>query len=130
MNADQKLKFLVLATVANMAGEQPPEYPCESIDEMYEIASNGDYLYDALNEVREGDVETGLPSPHSRNYETKEVASQLPDGSWVGWTYWYGGGKHGAPETIQWVDGVYDLDCVEEEKLVKVRTFSKRAEVV
>jgi hypothetical protein len=125
MTSEQKLKYLILVAAARMMGESAPKYPCEDIDELYENASR-DYVYDARSEVREGEVETGLDSPSSRYYETKEVAAQLPDGSWVGWTYWYGGGKHGNPESIEWMDGVYDLDCAEEEKLVKVRTFSPR----
>ena len=50
----------------------------------------------------------------------------MPDGSWVGWTYWYGGGKYGEPEAIDWMDDAYDLACTEEEKVVTVRTFTKQ----
>lgn len=81
-----------------------------------------DYKY----EMREGAIETGLPCEHSRHYESKSVAAQASDGSWGGWTYWYGGGKHGEPESIDWMNEAYDLDCKEEEKLVVVRTFSKK----
>lgn len=52
MNADQKLKYLILAAAARMSDEAPPEYPCENIDELYENATNGDFSYDARNEVR------------------------------------------------------------------------------
>lgn len=38
----------------------------------------------------------------------------------------YGGGKHGEPEAIDWIEHAYNLDCIEEEKLVVVRTFSKK----
>ena len=53
----------------------------------------------------------------------------MPDGSWVGWTYWYGGGKHAEPEVMDWMGEAYPLDCVEEEKMVTVRTFTKRKKV-
>ena len=35
----------------------------------------------------------------------------------------HGGGKHGEPEAIDWMDEAYDLDVTEEEKLVVVKTF-------
>lgn len=79
-----------------------------------------------VDEFREGEVETNIEAPWSRNYESKSVAAQMSDGSWVGWTYWYGGGKHANPEEIEWMGDAYDLECVEEEKLVVVRTFTKK----
>lgn len=81
---------------------------------------------DIKGDFRSGDVETGLPCEYSRHYESKAVAAQMVDGSWVGWTYWYGGGKHGEPEAIDWIDDAYDLDVTEEEKLVVVRTWKKK----
>jgi len=46
-------------------------------------------------------------------------------GDWVGWTYWYGGGKHGEPDAIDWLSDAYNLIVTEEEKLVVVRTYTK-----
>ena len=71
-------------------------------------------------------METGLKCEWSRHYESKAVAMKFPDGSWVGWTYWYGGGKHGEPSSIEWMDDAYDVDCHEEEKMVVVQTFKAR----
>ncbi len=48
------------------------------------------------------------------------------DGSWVGWTYWYGGGKHGEPGSIPWIEDAYDVTFVEQ--LVKVKQFHKAEE--
>ena len=36
--------------------------------------------------------------------------------------------KHGNPEEIDWIQYAYDVDCVSEEKLVVVHTFSKKGE--
>lgn len=86
---------------------------------------NEDYaLQDHISDFRCGQVETKLKCDWSRHYESKSVATQMSDGSWVGWTYWYGGGKYGEPESIDWMDQAYDLDCTEEEKMVIARTFS------
>lgn len=131
MNAQQKVKYLILATDAGFTGDEPLDYATatgESIDAAYGQLEEDDQHWDAISETRGGEVETGIPCQYSRHYEAKSVASKLPDGSWVGWTYWYGGGKHGEPEAIDWMEDAYDLSCVEEEKLVTVRTFTKADE--
>lgn len=126
MTPQQKIKHLVLSAHAKLYAEPEREVTAENIDEVYEEAEGDDYgLQDARSEVRGGEVETGLPCEWSRHYESKSVAARAPDGSWVGWTYWYGGGKHGEPESIDWIEHAYDLTCIEEQKVVTVRTFSK-----
>jgi hypothetical protein len=58
---------------------------------------------------------------YSRHYEVKAVAKQL-GGRWVSWLYWYGGGKHGEPDSIDWID---DSIFLEEGEPVIVKTFRK-----
>lgn len=128
MTAQQKIKQLAMIRAAEWAEVELPPLTAENIDDEYDAANEGelgDYLQDACNEIRAGQVKTGLPCEWSRHYESESVAAKLPDGSWVGWTYWYGGGKHGEPEAIDWIDGAYDLTCTEEEKMVTVCTFAK-----
>lgn len=96
-----------------------------SDEKVQDLWEEFDCLGDAESEIREGEVETNIPCDYSRHYESKSVAMQCVDGSWVGWTYWYGGGKHGEPEAIDWMEDAYYLDCVEEQKMVTVRQFSK-----
>ncbi len=97
----------------------------ENVDDLYQLFYEHDLLYDAINEFRSSGIETNLECDWSRHYESKAVARQMPDGSWIGWTYWYGGGKHGEPQAIDWMDDAYDVTVIEEEKLVTVRTFTK-----
>lgn len=101
----------------------------ESIDKLYKFYDENDwvqdYEQDYEQDFRAGDYKTDLPCEWSRHYETISVASQMYDGSHCGWTYWYGGGKHGESEAVDWIGRSYDLNCVEEEKLVTVRTFTK-----
>lgn len=85
-----------------------------------------DQCDEAINEFREGQVETNITPDWSRHYESKSVATKLRDGSWVGWTYWYGGGKHGNPEEIPWMGDAYELDVVEEQKMVTVYNFTRK----
>jgi hypothetical protein len=112
----QKLQYLML-----VADGRDVPYQAEEIDRA--VASYWD-IGEAYDKVRSTGISTGLPSPYSRHYEAREVAQQLPDDSWVGWTYWYGGGKHGNPEEVEWMEHAYDVHCVEEQKLMTVRTFT------
>ncbi len=129
MNATQKLKREILVQAQTDCPEQfqfGELNTGEQVDAAYETLVLADAHWDYESERRCGQVETGLPCESSRHYESKSVAAKLSDGSWVGWTYWYGGGKHGEPEAIEWLAYAYDLECVEEEKVVLVRTFTKK----
>ena len=129
MTPKQKIKHAILQIIASWDEEPAPDVTAENVDELYDAADES-YVKDARNEVRSSGIETGLPCKGSRNYESELVAAKMPDGSWVGWDYcyWHGGGKHGEPEDIDWMDDAYDLDCAEEEKVVIVRTFKKVGE--
>lgn len=126
MTPEQKLKWAVLARVAGWEGNPAPDYPCQNVDELYEKLVDEDAHWDGKSEVRSGEVETKLPCEYSRHYERKAVAMRFPDNSWVGWTYWYGGGKHSEPEAIDWMEYAYELDCNEEERTVIVQTFKEK----
>jgi len=125
MTPEQKLKWAILAKSAEWCKELALEYPCENVGELYDQLVEQDAHWEGVSEVRCSGIDTGLPAKHSRHYESKAVAMQMPDKTWVGWTYWYGGGKHGEPEGIDWMGEAYDVECAEEEKLVIVRTFSE-----
>lgn len=112
-------KDLDLGAVINSLG-------ADNVDELYEsLLVEPGLHWDYESEFREGEYNTGLPSDCNRHYECREVATKLNDGTWVGWTYWYGGGKYGEPESIDWMSDAYFLDVKEEEKLVVVREFKK-----
>ena len=119
---DDDLKALVLAWSKNPSSE--------SLDVLYEHAEEQfpDSLQDARSECRGGDEVTDVPVKADfrilRHYDATSVAAQMPDGSWIGWINFHGGGKHGEPEAIEWMQDAYHLDVKEEEKIVVVRTFS------
>jgi len=127
MTPHQKLKHLVLLTaeITDMHGK-PIKITEDNIDDLYDDAYYGDEycLSDIIHGLRSGDFKTDLPCDYSRHYEAYSVAAKAPDGTYVGWTYWYGGGKHSDPEAIDWMDEAYNVDYLEEEKLVLVRTFT------
>lgn len=127
MTPEQKIKWAIL--VQAIACNDVPaidEITAENIDDLYHTHL---IAKDYQSEFRTTGELTGLQCDYSRHYESDAVAAQVPDGSWVGWTYWHGGGKHSDPEAIDWMDKAYFLDCTEEEKMVVVRTFAKADEV-
>lgn len=98
-----------------------------NIDEAYDkVLVENDAHWDYESEFRCSGEPTELDCEWSRHYEADAVARKLSDGSWVGWNYWHGGGKHGEPEAIDWMCHAYELDVTEEEKLTIVKTFKKR----
>lgn len=124
MTPQQKIKWVVIDL--NGDPDQQIDYPLPRVDEMYDELVEQDLHWDALAQIREGTVETNIECPSSRHYESKSVGTQLPDASWIGWTYWYGGGKHGRPEEIDWVSEAYDLNCATTtEVVVTKQTFTK-----
>lgn len=126
MTPQQKLKHAILLKAVvfeNIANPGPIN--AANVDQLYEDNDQDWELQDARNEIRCSGTETGLKCDWNRNYESDAVAAQMPDGSWVGWTYWYGGGKHGEPEAMPWIEDAYDLTCEEKQVTVTQRTFTK-----
>lgn len=99
----------------------------EQIQATWEKLDEEDLIQDAKEDFRSSGQSTQIPCEWSRHYESDSVARKIDDGTWVGWTYWHGGGKHGEPGAIDWISEAYDLDVVEEEKLVTVYTFAKKS---
>ncbi len=125
MTPQQRIKWLILLKCAEWEGVDTPEIDINNIDDKYSGEEGKDSLWDAEYEIREGEVVTDIPCESSRHYESKSVAAKCPDGVWVGWTYWYGGGKHGEPEAMDWIGEAYLLNCEEREEVVTVREFIK-----
>ena len=125
MTAQQKVKALILMRYRQWRNAVPA-LTKETIDATWQTLQEMDNVRDAMNDIRSSGDSTGLPDRQwSRNYESDEVGAKLPDGSWVGWTHWHGGGKHGEPEAIDWISDAYDITCTEEQRLVTVRRFAK-----
>lgn len=128
MNATQKIKREILIEAGKCEDlADIIEYGIseENVDCLYQELKERDAHWDFESEFRRGDVGTNIEPQYSRHYESKSVAAKCCDGTWVGWTYWYGGGKHGNPGEIEWMNGAYDLNCTEEWKVVLVREFKK-----
>lgn len=123
MTPTQKIKWLVLDKLACWRKTAPPPYPCPNVDDLYDAEKKSGDRYDAIEEVRCSGEDTGFPTEWSRNYESTAVAKELPDGTWVGWTYYYGGGKHSEPGSIPWMEDAYNVTSHEETRVVRV--FSK-----
>lgn len=119
MTPQQKLKRHIIEE-----SEYVGEITADNVDSTYERLSENYALQDVEQEIREGEIETHLAAPFSRHYESKSVAAKMSDGTWIGWVYWYGGGKHGEPEAIDWMPEAVELDCMEEQVMMTKRTFT------
>lgn len=129
MNAEQEIKRMIIMMAHEWEEKDAPLMHAGNIDELYdefdESEEMQDNMQDSRNEVRASGEETGIDCEYSRNYESDSVAAKSISGKWIGWTFWHGGGKHGEPEAIDWMDEAYFLNVEEKEILTTVRTFSK-----
>lgn len=103
---------------------QLTELTAEEVDAAYEFIRESDFedeLADQKEEFRQSGEESGIKSrEYSRHYDNDEVATVLDDGTAVGWTFWYGGGKHGEPQAIDWMDSAYEVEVKQETRVVNV----------
>lgn len=126
MTPQQKIKFLILENYYSYGNLGCTDYEEGAIEAAYEALRAEGLLDDSIEEVRCSGVKTNISSrKYNRCYETNSVAAELPDGSWVGWTYWYGGGKYGQPSGMPWIEDAYEVSCVEELVTTVKRTFKK-----
>jgi hypothetical protein len=89
-----------------------------------------DWAHQTACELRRGEFETEVETSCSQHYESHSVGMHIPDFNgftgYIGWTYWYGGGKHGNPQEIDWIPDAYFLELI-EEKTVVIKVFKKRS---
>ena len=116
----QKIKttILKLAIINNHIDLDFSTINESNIDELYDLYHSE--IEEIEYDFREGSEATNIEPLYSRHYESRSVASEMSDGSWVGWTYWYGGGKHANPEDINWINEAYNVEYVEKQVTIKV----------
>lgn len=117
LTPSQKLKWTILQSPCS--GESlvgsTVEITAKYIDELFEASK--DEL--EMEEERGAEYETSLRAPYNRNYECCIRAREAPDGSWIAWPYWYGGGKHGCPEAIPWIEDAFEIESWTEIQIVR-----------
>lgn len=106
---------------------QPPIQTGDQIEAAYDLAVENDLHWDWRNEVRESGIETNLPAYafSSRDYEV-EIHAQLIDNQWVAYPFYSGGGRHGQPEAVEWMEDAFFVDCEEKQVTITQRTFTKK----
>lgn len=127
MTPGQKIKHLILLAANRLNDVPAPTITADNVDAEYRAAYDQEELYEAIQEVRGSGEPTGLKCDWSRHYESQAVAVEYIDGSWVGFTYWYGGGKHGEPESIDWMDDAYAVTATQETRIVNVFARAEEA---
>lgn len=94
-----------------------------------------DFSYDILSAFRELGEEynrllTNYPRHYEVDYHVKEFTGVTENGEtiskWVGWNYYYGGGKHAYPEDIDWIPDAEFLKVSSEAAFTVIkRTFER-----
>lgn len=129
LTATQKARYLVLVDVNRLRkSELPPFETGDQIDTLYDLeyANDQGYFQDGRNEARHGIEAPEIDCPTSRNYEVDAHVGKLPDGSYVGWWFYYGGGKHSdAQNAIDWEAQAFDVNHKAEVITTTKHTFTK-----
>ena len=130
MTAEQvvKLEIIKRAVKENDILVFKDEYTSETIDELYDDALNGEYS-DEVNEeyynIRHDGEEINLPTSRtSRHYEVDTHVLKIDD-NWIAFDYYYGGGKHSEPDSIDWLDTCRFVYCEEKVVTQTIRTFKE-----
>jgi hypothetical protein len=97
----------------------------ENIENEWQRMRDGHFGQDTCEEWRQSGHETGLRAPFSRHYEIDVLAKKI-DNEWIAWNYEHGGGKHAEFSSFDWIDDAYFVDCVEEQRVMTMRTFKKK----
>ena len=151
LTAPQKIKYEIIFIASNpehdkhyadenLCDEFSSQFkrPSDLRKELERVKNDGEKIEDLFSSLRDDDFliqddirdfagmgeDSDINPEWSRNYESKSKCIQVQDGSWVGWTYWYGGGKHGCPEDIAWIDDAYNVRLLKTEYVPK-RFFEK-----
>lgn len=120
LTAPQKLKWHIMKECE--AWPEGEEAVGEFIDNAWDLQKkNLDWRW-----MNAQGQKTSFRGEYSRNYSCEILATEMPDGSWVAWPHWYGGGKHGDSESIPWIEDAFDIEVWTETR--EVRCFAKLGE--
>jgi hypothetical protein len=119
--AEQEILNQIYKNIKKVEPDFPYAEGAELTDEQLEEYE--DYIQNYTEEFRQSGEDSGIKSENwSRHYECDEVAKVIDNGIAVGWTYWHGGGKHGEPSAIDWIDSAYFVNVAQETKVVNIYT--------
>lgn len=132
MKAEYEIKAVIIKTAYKWAELGAPSLSSdEEVNEAWDNAREddrvSDCIQDAKNDFRSAfSHRTEVKCDFSRHYDSESVAVQLDNGKWVGYTYWSGGGKHGEPGAIDWIEDAYFLKAT--PKVITTYEFEKEQE--
>lgn len=107
--------------------EKVYDFDEKELEEFYEEIKYGeweDYVRDVVSGFRYSGENIDDKVYEDRYYCYRDVATKITglDDLYLGWTYYFGGGKHAQPQEVEWMEDCYLLTCreVEETRIVKV----------
>jgi len=137
MNTEQKIKQHILINA--LTEEQMDNADdldlgtAKGVDAAWEMAGEYEGIFSEIEIIDEeaefrcgGQSTNFVCAEYSRHYECEQVAKKLNDGTYVSWTYWSGGGKHGEPDAVEWMDDAFEADCEEKQEMVTTYKFTKK----
>ncbi|CCH57766.1 hypothetical protein A323_gp58 [Acinetobacter phage AP22] len=127
MTAQQLIRKAILLKAVDFENIEPFSQSLDGagIDKLYESYNEYDELNDPKNEIRYGQVDANLSAiTWSRSYEI-DVRAMKIDGVWVAWDFYYGGGKHGEPESFDWISNARIVNCEEIQVMTTQYDFSE-----
>ena len=101
------------------------ERKCKEIYDSIRTSVLLDSLIEVEEEIRVGNVRTGLV-PEFRSYVESEAVAIPVTGIpslYIGWTYFFGGGKYSEPNAIEWMENCYLVKA--KDRVQTVRFFER-----
>jgi hypothetical protein len=126
--------YITEYVIGEMIESNPEQFAGKTVEGVKEEIEEGEdedvlhYFNEALGEFRccgdQSFIKSNKCSRYYDNYEVARILDINGEKIAVGWTYWFGGGKYGEPESVDWLDDAYFCDYTQETRIVDV--FTKR----
>ena len=101
------------------------EVKCKRIYDFLKESPLEEWYYEIKEEIRSGKIRTGLPSNGGGMYNAEAVAIPITGipSLYIGYEYYFGGGKHLEPEIAEWMEYCYLLQ--EKDRVQTVKFYDK-----